>query len=120
MDFSTIDEDPPPKLDWSKPSLAVVACDANGHGCVLWTAGPHVSSLTDEAGVSDLSDLGLDDAPEGISIWEGIIKTVHTHTPDANEYDSWLEGSFRKPTIEEWDSIRRGECPWDEAPWVLP
>jgi hypothetical protein len=116
-DFTPIDEEPRPEYDWSKPSLAVVACDGNGHGCVLWTAGPHVESLVHEAGVTNLSDLGLDDAPEGISIWEGTIKTVHHNTPDANEYDSWLEGSFREPTSKEWESIRKNECPWNDDEW---
>ena len=120
FDFSPVDDDPPPNLDWSKPSLAVVACDANGHGVVLWTAGPHVYSMINEAGVSDLDLLGLDDAPEGISIWEGTIKTVHHHTPDMNEHDSWLEGMFREPTDEEWDSIRKNECPWNDDDWRAP
>ncbi len=119
-DFSQMDEGPPPpKLDWSKPSLAVVV-QGMGRGCVLFSAGPHVDSMIDEAGVSDLDLLGLDDAPEGISIWEGTIKTVHHHTPDMNEYDSWLEGAFRAPTDQEWESIRKNECPWDDALWLLP
>jgi hypothetical protein len=73
--------------------------------------------MINEAGVSDLDLLGLDDAPEGISIWEGEIRTSHTNTPDANEYDSWLEGAFRSPTDEEWTAIREGRCPWDEKEW---
>jgi len=84
--------------DWSKPSKAVIAMSGDGgFGCVLWTVGAHVNSMIREAGVNDLDLLGLDDAPEGISIWEGDTKTVHTHTPDCNEWDSWLEGSFRAP-----------------------
>lgn len=118
-EFSLTNDDPSPKLDWTKPSLAVIACDGGGQGCVLWTVGPHVTSMIDEAGVRELDLLGLDDAPEGISIWEGSIKTVHHHTPDMNEYDSSLEGSFRTPTNEEWESIRKNECPWDEKPWIL-
>lgn len=73
--------------------------------------------MIDEAGVSNLCDLGLDDAPEGISIWEGGIKTVHFHSPDCNEYDSSLIGSFRAPTPAEWESIMKAECPWCEDDW---
>jgi hypothetical protein len=75
--------------------------------------------MVKDAGVSRLDDLGLDDAPEGISIWEGIIKTSHTNTPDANEYESWLAGDFRDPTPEEWEAIRKNECPWDEDDWLV-
>jgi hypothetical protein len=70
-----------------------------------------------EAGVSDLDLLGLDDAPNGISIWEGGIKSVHVHTPDCNEHDSWLAGGFRDPTDEEWAAIRKNECPWNDDDW---
>ena len=118
--FEPTDAGPEPdKVDWSKPSLAVVACDGNGHGCVLWTAGPHVASLINEAGVSRLDELGLDDAPEGICVWEGVVRgTVH-HGMDGTEYDSHLEGSFRDLTDEEWASVRKNECPWDETPWTI-
>lgn len=74
--------------------------------------------MIDEAGVGDLADLGLDDAPEGISVWEGSIRSVHYHTPDMNEHDWWLEGKFREPSNEEWEAIRKNECPWDKAAWV--
>ena len=119
-DFSVLPEDPPPDYDWAKPSKAVIACDGVSHGCVLWTAGPHVDSMINEAGVSDLDNLGLGDAPEGISIWEGGIMSVHHNTPDANEYEWWLDGRFRAPTDEEWESIRRNECPWDDTEWHKP
>ena len=116
LDFQPIGDEPL-DLDWSKPSKAVIV-QGMGGGCVLFTAGPHVDSMINEAGVSDLDNLGLDDAPEGISIWEGGIETVHINTPDANEWDSWLVGKFRDPTSEEWESIRKNECPWDATLWV--
>lgn len=112
-------EDSEIDYDWSKPSKAVVACSGDV-GCVLWTAGPHVDSYISESGSGHLEDIGLDNAPDGISIWEGKIITVHHHTPDMNEWDSWLDGTFRPPTDSEWDAIRRGECPWDDAEWRKP
>jgi hypothetical protein len=112
------DDDPPPKLDWGKPSLAVIAC-RGGAGVVLYSAGPHVESMIDGGGSRLLDDLGLDDAPDGISVWEGGIKSVHINTPDAYEYDAWLEGTFREPTGEEWQAICRGECPWPDENWWM-
>lgn len=116
MDFEKLDE-VNRDFDWSKPSKGVIANGAHG-GCVLFFAGPHLYSMVSDAGISDLDLLGLDDAPEGISIWEGGIKSVHINTPDCNEHDSWLDGSFRDPTDEEWAAIRRNECPWDEDAWL--
>jgi hypothetical protein len=92
---------------WLIPSKAVVA-SSNGVGCVLYTVGPHVANDLENIG-SDLSDIGLDNAPDGISVWEGITA--------GDSHDSWLEGKFRAPTEVEWASIRHGHCPWDEAPW---
>ena len=107
----------PKRSNWKKPSKAVIAF-SDYHGCVLWTAGPHLDSFITEGGSCDLSfnDLGLD-PPEGISVWEGVIETEHIHTQDINEYDSRLVGSFREPTDDEWAAIRRGKCPWDESDW---
>lgn len=100
-----------PRSAWVKPSLAVVACDGGGNGCVLWTAGPAMRFEIIESGLRDLSDLGLDDAPEGISVWAGRIYS------DPRDDDSELRGEFRSPTIDEWAAIMRGECPWNDADW---
>jgi hypothetical protein len=122
-DFESFQDDKdhpgPDDYDWTKPSKAVVV-QGTGGGCVLFTAGPHVASMINEAGVSDLDNLGLDDAPDGVSIWEGGIKSVHHNTPDANEHEWWLEGAFREPTDEEWESIRKNDCPWDDNEWRAP
>ena len=106
-------------VDWSKPSKAVVVVGEAG-GCVLFSAGPHLDSLMHDAGLSDLSDLGLDDAPDGISIWEGVVKGRRYETVDGYEYESDTVGSFRAPTDEEWASLRRNECPWDVTYWKKP
>jgi len=97
--------------DWTKPSLAIVACDGKGHGTVLFTAGPHVRSFIEEVGTSALGDLGLDDAPHGLSVWEGCIigggRDEHTK----------LSGTFRKLTAQEIVSVTLGQCPWNDAAW---
>jgi hypothetical protein len=113
MEFTPMDElADHVEEDWSKPSKAVVA--NMGVGCALWTIGPHVQSMIDNLGHA-LQDLGLDDAPDGISVWEGVLKTVHIVLPDANEDESWLEGSFREPTEEEWSFIKQNRCPWEHS-----
>ena len=100
--------------EWDHDSMAVVACDGSGHGCVLWTTGPHVQHEMTEGGLKELCDLGLDDAPLGISIWIGKYLTIQVSDGDyGREYDVEPKGSFRAPTEEEWSAIRQGRSPWD-------
>lgn len=111
---------PPQELDWSRPSLALVACDGHGQGCVIYTAGPHVRYMLDEIGPA-LDDIGLDDAPPGISVWKG--KTLGTKSHDG-ESDVELVAvdeneRFRAPTPNEWLAIEHGACPWNESQWLV-
>jgi hypothetical protein len=96
---------------WDKDSLAVIACDGKGNGAVLWTVGPHVRLEMDEGGLRDLGDLGLDDAPAGVSIWVGRYVTDGGGYCN-EEADTYPKGGFRAPTDEEWTAIREGRCPW--------
>lgn len=107
---------PPPDsgYDFSKPSKAVIACDGDGRGIVLWYTGAHLCGEICEHGCGVfLDDLGLDDAPEGISVWEGIYRGTRHETTDGVEYDTEVSGSFREPTTEEWADICVNLCPWD-------
>jgi len=105
-----------PSSAWDKPSLAVVASDAYRRGVVLWTVGPHVRFEMHEAGLAYLEDFGLDNAPHGVSVWEG--KTEYHRCGDYAEHvEAELVGKFRQPTEHEWDCIQAGECPWDDNDW---
>lgn len=108
--------DDPIDWNWSKPSLAVCASDGN-NGWVPWHCGPHVEMQID--GLSaQLQDLGLDDAPKGISIWEGTLAGGE-RTYEGDYYDVYLKGTFRAPTDDEWAAIREGRCPWNSTDWEL-
>jgi hypothetical protein len=104
-------------LRWELDSLAVVANDGGGNGCVLWTVGAHVAFEQQEGGLCQLGDLGLDDAPLGISIWTG--KFIWSPGSWEHPQDGSVEpvGRFRPPTDDEWTAIHEGRCPWDEAAW---
>jgi hypothetical protein len=93
-------------------SKAVVACNGSGRGAVLWFVGESMRNEIEEAGLSELEDLGFDDAPRGISIWEGTYiwsRGPYEHPEDGDMAPS---GSFREPTREEWEAIRANTCPW--------
>jgi len=103
-----------PLSAWDKPSFAVVANRECGTGCVLFTGGPAVPCDMDQLG-GHLADLGLDNAPPGVSVWEGTVRCWRDRESGAD--DSELVGTFRPPNDAEWDAIRRGVSPWDEADW---
>ncbi len=111
-------------LGGSKPepeptvSRAVIANGrSNGNGCVVWWTGTHLHYEIHEAGLSDLSDLGLDDAPHGISVWEGYYHYTQDFSPEGvNEGGEAIpHGVFRAPTAEEWAAIHENRTPWPEA-----
>lgn len=104
---------------WSKykrelKSRLVVACNG-GAGCVLYAIGSCWAVWHEGSGSYRLDDNGLDDAPDGISIWEGRMQSWG---PDRDgEYDAELRGEFRDLTEEEWRLLAKGEAPWDEKEW---
>jgi hypothetical protein len=105
---------------WNKElsSRAVVCMSKDGHGCVLHWVGADLHNEISDAGFTDLGDLGLDDAPVGISIWEGRYRYWQSGAPfDPPEYNGEAKGTFRAPTDEEWTLLRSG-APWNENDWA--
>jgi hypothetical protein len=72
----------------SEPIIRVLVACHDGEGVVLDYSTPDFDWWLDGAGSRRLSDLDLDDAPDGLSVWEGVLKSTHYHTPDANEWDT--------------------------------
>jgi hypothetical protein len=91
----------PPKL-----SRAVVASSGAGDwGVVLWYEGPDLEREIEEVGLGMRTDnLGLFDAPDGLSVWEGCYINV------GGELEA--DGTFRDLSREEWMAIYGGESPW--------
>lgn len=89
-------------IDFRKNSYAVVVHAGDGEGVVLWQTGPHLQIQVDLCGPC-LRDLDLDDAPYGISVWEG--RFVHGR-PD---------GYFRRPTPAESKYIADNMCPFPQC-----
>lgn len=105
-----------PHAAWEMQSCAVIACDGRGNGCVLYTGGPAVKAEIQN--VSDhLGDIGLDDAPAGLSVWVGKLLTWRTSD---GEYEGELKGAFRPLQPEEWKAVQAGVSPWNDADWGRP
>lgn len=106
-------------FDFGRPSHAVVAC-AEGEGVVLWYVGGYIELEVVEGGLRSLADLGLDDAPRGISVWVGkIIIHETTSFEGDHDYESETKGEFREPSKDEWEAIHAGRNPWNYAKWML-
>ncbi len=91
-------------------SKGLVVSDGCGQGSLVWYNGVFLESEVYSLG-RDLSELGLDGAPLGISIWEGVYIT-EDEDPEFG-YSTVPVGSFRSLTEEEWDLIRAGKNPLD-------
>ena len=98
-----------------KPSRIVIVSNGRS-GVALWWVGAGAWSEIEEGGLSDAGDLGLDDAPGGITIWEG---DYHATQGFCGDFDVEPTGKFREPTAEEWEAIGAGRCPWDPKDWHI-
>lgn len=105
-------------FDYSKPSKAVL-CSNGRTGIILYYVGATLSFEVEEMGLTFLEDLGLGNAPKGISIWEGDYKWYPGSWEYSTDGDYIPEGKFRQPTEEEWSDIKQNKCPWDEKDWLL-
>ncbi|NJO18701.1 MAG: hypothetical protein HC877_24135 [Thioploca sp.] len=101
-------------LSFDEPSKGIIASNGAGQGCVLWAVGAHLRFELEEVGLTMLGDLGLDDAPLGISVWEGKYIWQPGNWEHPLDGDMVPCGTFRSPTEEEWTAIRAGRCPLEE------
>lgn len=102
-------EEPKETTNPDPKCLAVCANRDDCPGIALWYSGflieQEVSHLS-----AQLEDLGLHDAPDGISVWEGTYRYTQGSEPD--DIDAEPDGEFRAPTDEEWSCIMNGKTPW--------
>ncbi len=123
MKFQSLAEEPNdiPWWNYQKNCLAVVSIpDDESQGVVIWYVGGRLSDEIEENGrfLEDL-DLYSHEGMTGIMVWEGNYKYIDS----ADKYDDptgWVAfGEFREPTEDEWTSIMKNECPWDERDWYI-
>ena len=126
--MSAICIEPKPRRSWGeemgwdpgRSSQAILACD--GHdGVVLCFVGADIAFEIEEMGMRALSDLGLDNAPKGLCMWEGkfVWHPATSMDPSDGEYEP--EGRFRSLTTHElFTFVKDGQPPWDESTWRIP
>ena len=108
-------------MDWRKDKPSKIVFVNNGHtGLALWWVGLGAWVQLQECGITNMEDLGLGPEPAGIEIWEGDLVADPPSWESGVSEDCSLVGKFRTPTLEEWEAIGAGQCPWDPAEWHQP
>lgn len=106
----------PGAWDFDKPSRAVIASDGTD-GVVLWWVGGDLWAVF-ESGVRSLEELGLDDAPHGLSVWEGHYVNTVGGDPESSP-DVEPKGTFRDLDDDEAAAVLERRNPWDPAEWKM-
>lgn len=101
-------------------SYALIAQGARS-GTVLQYRGPDISNEIEEVGLSELDDLGLDDAPEGMSVWTGRYAYIPGYVDGVEapgEGQTEPRGTYRRLTRDEWFMLMEGMPLWpsDDMP----
>lgn len=98
---------------WAGATSESIALIANheGQGIVLAFAGESIGHEIDAVG-RNLEELQLDDAPNGLSIWEGQIDWSCGGYLDDNA-EAYVRGTFRQLEVEEWARLAQTGVPWE-------
>lgn len=94
-------------------SIALIASN-NGKGCILAYHGSGIEADIEAIGIGTLEDHGLDNAPDGLSIWEGKLTGRSWSSPETGfDVETSLDGEFRDLTGEEWQRLQDMHTPWE-------
>ena len=94
--------------DWINMDQAIISSDGKGNGVVLYCKGENIEKET--AIWTDLSNLGLEEAPHGLSIWMGTFEEESIEG-ESNTVIKVLKGTFRKLSIKQMLMLRDGINP---------
>ena len=106
----------PSERPYDARSVAIIARGKYGGTVVCAKPNSALYWEIHDVGSSNLEDFGLDSAPDGISIWEGIAvwRPGGWEYPQDGQTD--FEGEFRRPNAEELTKMAAGEPLWPEPP----
>lgn len=95
---------------------ALIANHKNGG--IIVSARPNCALYWEisEIGTVRLDDFGLDLAPEGLSIWEGVSVWRPGGYECPQDGQTEFEGEFRRLNTEEWAKLASGDPLWPELP----
>lgn len=101
------------KDPWNKTNSIALVASNNGHGCILAFNGEGIEVDFEHESDPSLDMHWMDDAPDGLSIWEGCYKDHETWGDHGMDYDGELVGTFRPLTEREWELLKSTGTPWE-------
>ena len=108
-----------------EPQKALVSFYNDKKAAFVYVSGRSLKCDIDEGGLYDPDDLGFLDtrSPDhGLWVWEGTV-TFHGRDHNGEYDDPTYEGTWRKPTANEWAAIKKNMNPfevWATPAWVGP
>ncbi len=116
--FAGLSPEPAPprrqRVGQTTDSIALIASNGS-HGCIVVHDGAGIEADIEAIGNNSLDHHGLDDAPDGLSIWEGRL-TGGRCGEFGEDYETELVGTFRDLTDAEWLLLRETGEPWSYEP----
>jgi hypothetical protein len=127
VEFGKIEQFDGASYDFNEECKALVAFSDADTGVVVYFTGGGLDYEFSEAGLSKTVGVQEDmplpfdydskDWPPaddgGIWVWEGHLEFVDNRRDMYNDdVEELLQGTWREPTEEEWDAIKKNESPW--------
>lgn len=94
------------------PNAALIANTKNGGVVLHARPGCHLFYEIHEVGSVQVGDYGFDDAPEGVSVWEGTAAWQPGSYETPQDGMTIYEGKYRRLTNEELEKVQKGENLW--------
>lgn len=94
------------------PNMALIANTKNGGVVLHARPGCTLYYEMHEVGSSRVDDYGFDDAPEGLTVWEGIAAWQPGGYETPQDGMTIYEGTYRRLTTEEILKVQKGEELW--------
>jgi len=110
--FKTIDPEEIEKKRPEVPNAALIANTRNGGVVLHARPGCTLFYEMHEVGSSRVDDYGFDDAPEGLTVWEGTAAWQPGGYETPQDGMTIYEGTYRRLTDEEIAKVQKGEQLW--------
>lgn len=110
--FKSLDVDDDENKRPAVPNMALIANTRNGGVVLHARPGSTLFYEMHELGSSRVDDYGFDDAPEGITVWEGTAAWQPGGYETPQDGMTIYEGTYRRLNDEEILKVQKGENLW--------
>lgn len=110
---SALEKRRPRRYPWDKRDSIALIASSGGTGVILEFDGTGIEGDIETESSRRLDDHGLDNAPDGLSIWEGKLRVTSSRYDE--DVDCELVGEFRELSRVEWGLLETSGVPWEKA-----